>query len=353
MSNWLYSFFLFLAAPLLAAYPQTITKNYKRCDTCHVDSKGGGLLHDYGRSMSEIFMASWAIEGEATEFGLFKSRVFDVGGDARYLSYANSKAQNSSLKALEIEGSAKVGTIRLNGTIGQYGIENKQVGYRRSGLSIRITQKIDFKVGRFVPAYGLGINQHIRWIKSRLGLGQGRELFSAEVYYRNRMIKSFLTWSRPRIEIFGSDEGKYVFLSDSTTTDILSGRISYISVKGLEVGSSLQLNSGNEPFQRLGIFSRYSPHPAIYILSEFDYDRDLFVGYTRSGFYPFLGFDIYAGLEYAHTFENAWNDLGIFTGIDWMIRPRIEWQLMAEYQLFQNPERENDYRIMSMIHLWL
>lgn len=45
---------LALAAPpqRLAAEPMFLSKQYPRCTTCHFSPTGGGLLTDYGRSLS-------------------------------------------------------------------------------------------------------------------------------------------------------------------------------------------------------------------------------------------------------------------------------------------------------------
>ena len=77
--------FSFLLSPNAFAFVENITHGYVNCTACHVSPAGGGLLNEYGRSLSSELMSTWGWNGaEDPAFGLVKNtKTITFGGDFR------------------------------------------------------------------------------------------------------------------------------------------------------------------------------------------------------------------------------------------------------------------------------
>ena len=80
-------FALLILSPHAFGYLENSSHGYANCMSCHVSPNGGGLLTDYGRSLSKELMSTWGWEGsQAPLFGAIKqTNNFKVGGDIRTL----------------------------------------------------------------------------------------------------------------------------------------------------------------------------------------------------------------------------------------------------------------------------
>ena len=70
------------------AFPEMVRKGYQNCTACHVAPEGGGLLTDYGRSMSAEILSTWNYKGEeAVGHGLLPDPPswLRFGGDFRFI----------------------------------------------------------------------------------------------------------------------------------------------------------------------------------------------------------------------------------------------------------------------------
>ena len=53
-------FLVFIFVGVAQAFPEMIRLGYVNCTSCHVSPNGGGLLTDYGRSISSEALSTWA-----------------------------------------------------------------------------------------------------------------------------------------------------------------------------------------------------------------------------------------------------------------------------------------------------
>lgn len=76
--------FVLSAAPSFG-FVETLTHGYLNCMACHISPSGGGLLSDYGRSLSKELMSTWSWKNsEHPLFGLARNtKQLKIGGDYR------------------------------------------------------------------------------------------------------------------------------------------------------------------------------------------------------------------------------------------------------------------------------
>lgn len=350
----LLSVFSLLVAGSAHAYPQTIYKGYQSCATCHVSPAGAGLLHDYGRGVSEAFMATWSREGEAMEFfGLGETPHLDLGADVIYAGLNRRTQESSSFSRFpmlaEVELAARVDErLTLVASTGVYSRE-KNLENRRSYLYYKVNRHLGFRAGHFFIPYGLGLNDHTAWVKSLLGFDQGEETWNAELSYLDRWGEIFFTASSGKeARLDGSRQGRYQF--ENYDDRAWAVRAAANLGKRWQVGLSGRVRSTRRTW---GLFMKGSPVKNTYVLAEVDHDKSdgaeqQMMSYLRGGWYIVPGFDLFITNEMWRKFEHsqAWA-----TGFDWMVRPRIQFTVFAKASWYRQEQITTD--LMMMTHLWL
>ena len=194
---------LLLAAQHLDAEPMFLSKQYNRCTSCHYSATGGGLLTPYGRSLSlqELSASRPSYptvppppKGKGEEAFLYGALgdtlgPVDVGIDLRpsYLGLDVGGPTSSStellmtadlLAAYRAHGFTVYGEVGRKPAIGQdsagiYSYEH-WVGYQSEG-------GLGFRVGRFLPAYGIRLSDHTAFTRSPLGFDKYDQVYALEV----------------------------------------------------------------------------------------------------------------------------------------------------------------------------
>ena len=191
------------AASPVAAEPMFLSRQYNRCTTCHYSPTGGGLLTPYGRSLSHHELSTsgeryptvppppkgkgeesflWGALGNAlgpVDLGIDIRPSYlglDVGGPT---SSSKDFLMNADLLAAwRSHGFTVYGEVGRKPPIGQdqsgiYSYEH-WVGYEsESGLG--------FRVGRFLPAYGIRLADHTAYTRSPLGFDKYDQVYALEV----------------------------------------------------------------------------------------------------------------------------------------------------------------------------
>lgn len=168
------------------AFPDTIRHGYTSCTTCHVSPSGGGLITDYGRSLSKELMSTsgykneeQVLHGVLSAFRRPKSlERLVVGGDARYLHRKTDSKTSEVEEKFWMQAQLRAGLlfdkIKLIGSIGN--IENPRITDKVEWVSpesyviLTPDQKTHIRAGRFEPMYGLRLPDHNLWVKSEAGL---------------------------------------------------------------------------------------------------------------------------------------------------------------------------------------
>ena len=196
-------FLLELQTPTLA-FVENVTHGYVNCQSCHLSPSGGGILNDYGRTLSAEMMSTWSWnQAEEPLFGLIKNqpRLY-LGGDYRHIqtfvenANIKQKMQFDMQKNFELAVNfARVWFVSTFGTQeGPNQIENKgEFLSENHYLLWNITDEQKIRVGKFRLTYGLNDSNHTRYTKSFLGFGSLSESYIFEFSNMNEVSELFIS----------------------------------------------------------------------------------------------------------------------------------------------------------------
>jgi len=321
------------------AYPTSVIKNYVSCASCHVHPHGGlgGVLNDYGRGMSEAFMATFASEGEAQELFATSVSWLDLGIDYRWARIDSSYTDQFHMLT-EIEAALHFDKITLDYSLGKYG-RDKKLESRRHYIKYSPTNSSAVWIGKFMPYWGIGFSDHTLFIKSLTGLSRGSEIHGIGGWWKNKIFQLYGSYGSRDLRLASLDDGKYELCHDGPP--VTRVRASFIGLKKTEIGVNYSYEKGDIGY---GGFAVLSPIDKAYAMIEVDKKKDIEVGYARLGYFIYRGFDLFSDYQYARTFgETSLRAIGFH----WMVAPRLE----IEFKLSQDDKGNNTS--LSQVHLWL
>jgi hypothetical protein len=179
------------------AYPEMTRYGYANCITCHVSPTGSGVLTDYGRALSAQVLSTWVVENE--EKFLYGAVTppdwFSPGGDFRALELYQAQGARQGTKFIfmqaDVEAAATIETVTLAASGGiDY---NGNAISRRHYLNFRPTDSLSFRVGKFMPAFGINSENHSVGVKRGLGKDQGTETYNIEGAWIGENFDAFVT----------------------------------------------------------------------------------------------------------------------------------------------------------------
>ena len=193
-------------------FVENVTHGYANCTVCHLSPSGGGLLNDYGRSLSKELMSTWGWENsELPLFGALKNTErFRLGGDFRtiqtYLENAEVRQGRQFVMQKNIELGLNFQNVWLVGTLGT---QEGPTGTPNQGdfLSERhyvlwdLTEEIKLRIGKFRLNYGFYDPNHTRVTKGPLGFGPGSESYIMEFSRFTETDETFISADLGRIDI--------------------------------------------------------------------------------------------------------------------------------------------------------
>jgi hypothetical protein len=187
-----------------AAEPMFLSKQYTRCTTCHYSPTGGGLLTPYGRSLSHHELSTFrgsedagppgspppAPRGGEQDFlwGALGDRLgpLSMGVDLRpaHLSYDfdNTTTHMNFWMNADVLAAYQIKGWTLYGEIGREPlVEGAHLGSYEYWVQHQNDKGLAFRVGRFLPAFGVKLADHTALTRSTLGFDKYDQVYALEV----------------------------------------------------------------------------------------------------------------------------------------------------------------------------
>jgi hypothetical protein len=194
---------LALGAAGLGAEPMFLSKQYNRCTSCHYSPTGGGLLTPYGRSLSRQELSTKG-QGYATVPPPAKGRgeesflwgalggalgPVDLGIDVRPSHLTLDQGGPTSngkdfmmtadlLAAWRGHGFTVYGEVGRKPAIGQ---DSAGIYSYEHWAGFESGKGLGFRVGRFLPAYGIRLADHTAYTRTLLGFDKYDQVYALEV----------------------------------------------------------------------------------------------------------------------------------------------------------------------------
>jgi hypothetical protein len=371
-STLFFGFFLSLLGPANSyAFPDQIRHGYVNCTACHASPTGGGALTAYGRELSRELLSTWGKEGES-DFAYFikeKPEWLILGGDMRSVyTYRNNPKLTEGkwiFMQMDLEAYANwqdkffvggtVGFERVRKFSGEYEMEFLS---RRHWINYRPTDTISFRAGKFNPAFGINVPDHIIVTKRGLGWDQQSETYNAEASFLGE------NWNHYITGIFGRPD------SDTVIRDKgVSLTSSYSFAERYKVGASYHYGSRAGarrhvvgPWALLGFTKKF------YVLTETNFEsRDPrttanratkshgVASYTKFGYELVQGWHLFfteevSQLNFQQNNTRTW---GHTIGTQWFPRPHLDF--LISWQKLQTaafPGKYTDFAWLQ-IHFYL
>ena len=171
------------------ALPKFATRQGAKCQSCHINPTGKGMRSTFGSTYGreELTMSTYKEETDIEDFSPSLNDFFTVGMDYRTLFYY--REQNDASSFFQMQGDLYL-DLRLNRKFRIYIDKGLYSGFEAFGLAKVLPMEGYIKVGNFVPAYGLKMDDHNLFTRSGaffpqnpaiagyptgLGFGQGAE----------------------------------------------------------------------------------------------------------------------------------------------------------------------------------
>lgn len=323
--------FILLAGLNAMAFPDTIRHGYFSCTTCHQSAAGGGLLTDYGRSLSKELISTWGAPKEEQLFhGLFSSGAeentshqsprLQVGGDIRSLfrqvKTPVSKTNEGFLMQAQLRFGFAAEKLKAAVTIGK--IENPRASkeIRWVGteyyLSYAMSEESQVRTGRFEPIFGLRLPDHNLWVRSEIGFVPWSERDSLENIFENeKMLVSLAGFQSTSSMATGMQATGY------------TGTIIFLLFEKSRIGFSFLNSEGQGTRSRMAsLHSTLTFRDEIYLHSELSQSSNLAVK-KDLGFHR-LGFEFTKGLTALLQTQSKADQRKSGFGFIWTPRPHFE-----------------------------
>lgn len=173
-------------------FVENVTKGYPNCMACHVSATGGGLLNDYGRSLSKDMMSTLSLyKGFEKPFygAVENSENIKVGGQYRTLQ---TWGENNQVKVKQqftmqnnVEFGVKYAEAFLIGTLGtKEGPDNspnkREFLSERHYIQWETAPDSRLRVGKFRQHFGINQPNHTRFTKASVGFGSYSETYNLD-----------------------------------------------------------------------------------------------------------------------------------------------------------------------------
>jgi hypothetical protein len=369
--RWLVVVFGALAAAPLDgwAFPEMVRKGYNNCSVCHFSPTGGGVLRKYGRELSREELSRWGKEGEEQflygALGKLPNWV-NFGGDIRAVqTYKNNDAVRQGrfiVMQLDLDTAVTVGRFTGAGTIGIEKVEKSVkheagIASRRHWLNYRPTDEVSLRGGKFLPAFGINVPDHIIPTKRGINWDAGNESYNLEAGWIGEQINLFATaiFGRPDNTALNREKGGAFSVYQLVSESYKLGASFYYGFN----------STGNRTIVGPNAILGFTP--SFFLLTEWDFVSQNFnsasaasqqgiVGYQRLDYELTKGLHTYVTQEYSQlNFDNSNTFSAAYgVGLQFFPRPHLELNMSWQKQKQNSVSRDDfgDYGWL-MMHFYL
>lgn len=358
--------FALVFSSLVFAFPEMVRHHYVNCNSCHVNPSGGGLLNEYGRGMASEILSTWSLENESLFLhGALKPekmpKALNIGGDIRGVQVhredANVREGRFILMQSSLEAGLSAGPFTAVASFGKPNRQNQiEAEFTRFYLLANPLDTIQFKVGRFVPSFGIATAHHTVPTRQSLGFGYDSERNTMEVHWSAESWHSAFSASQSRLQ--------------SRVAEVERGasfQLERFFLDKYRVGASFW--NGESDRQKRWISSIHGIFgftEKFYYLTEaaLQSKRQKSLNALReNGIYRFgrLGYEIHKGVhlllleELSKTNLKRSNSLNVAFGVGalWYPRPHFEFELAFQQRKFLQTSKDFEDYAYLMMHYYL
>lgn len=362
---------LFILAFKANAFVENTVKGYANCMACHVSPNGGGILTDYGRSLSTELMSTWKVTKgfENPFYGAVKNtKKIKFGGQYRilqaYIENDQVKIKKQFTMQNNLEFAVKYMKAFFVGALGvregpdrtpekgKFLSERHYVLWETSGDS-------RLRVGKFRQHFGINQPNHTRFVKGNLGFGSNSETYNLE-------FTKFYEWGEINTSLsLGNFFGKIE--DDNNKRNIVFNFTHYLEGDS-RLGIGFLMGKNNQ-FKRniYGFNAVHSIFKKWILRSEIDFEQKNLIsnnsyeeqteglyGDNQIGYRLFKGGMAYLLYEYAQEnlskSETQVNSPGI--GFQFLPIPHVELQFEYQMRTYKSDPGNPEHRSFITFHLY-
>jgi hypothetical protein len=364
-----------------SAEPKFLSKQYPRCTSCHYSPTGGGLLTAYGRSLSHRELSTFGEPLPSHDDTTTRDTTKPEPGEESFLFGAFGKSLDNlqlgiftrpSYLHYSFPGFSDDRNLLMNADLhvayryndwtfyGQLGRElDEDTGHFKLDSSEywigrQPEEGLGFRVGRFLPAYGIRFADHTSYNREFLELAQYDQILGAELSYSRGRYLTQVSLGPGRAQTIIEENGGAAF----TTT----GRFQIDLTPRTVVAASGTFRDGTdfEPRQgSTGLAFGYAPTSHVTTWTQFDAQ---FIDGQDATSYVFVNetsFEVYRGIWAVVSPQARFGggeqlpDL-LRLGLGAVLLPRTHFNVNVSY--YRDRDRSNDITtniFLAQFHLYL
>jgi hypothetical protein len=347
-----------LLAKPASAYPWMIRHEYTGCAMCHIDPSGGGVLTEYGRAQSDLFLATQYSSKPKEEastlsrfaFGIPTPEWLGLGGSYRGMGmfqHVGGAAAQPAPRFVQMQADLRAAIhasiVRIGGAIG-YDHEGAQPADLTSrekdnlvareywaGLSLK-DDAILLRAGRINIPYGLRHIEHTMWVRTstRTDINTGQQHGLALAYSGDKVRGEAMALL-----------GNYQLHPDAYRERGGAGFLEYAPVSTVSIGLSslvttalLDVDTRTTRWrQSHGLFARAVPWKPLVLMAEGDVllrtpaAESTVVGMAamlQADYEPIQGVHLFLTGETKAEGEGKKPSVGGWLSANWFVMPHVD-----------------------------
>jgi hypothetical protein len=368
---WFFTALALVAGPAHAE-PAFLAKQYARCTTCHYSPSGGGLLTPYGRSLSRQELSSTGHSDALQQGALGREEQFmwglagdalgpvSVGIDLRpsrlHLDVAGAGSGRGLLMTADVLAAYRLRGWTLYGELGREPLpQGSKIASYEYWVAHASASGLGFRVGRFLPAYGIRFADHTAFTRSSLGFDSYDQVYALELSQSGEGHLLQLSLGPGRADSVLHDDGRRAFTASGRFQLDLSPRSVLVASALYRASSRIEARNGGG-----GLAFGFAPTRHVSVWTEADVQ--LQQGTPGPPAYTLLNetaVEVYRGvwLKVSPQLRTAYGDSSggaVRVVFEANLLPRTHWNLDLSY--YRERSRANDLVIktfLAQLHLYL